>query len=391
MITLLTRFLKKWIVPDTAGQRSFFGMLCGAVGIFLNMVLFAAKLASGLISGSVAIVADGFNNLSDAGSSVISLIGFKLAERKPDLTHPFGHGRFEYLSGLAVSALIILMGVELAKTSVDKILSPQPVTASAMTIVILIGSIAVKCYMFLYNSRIGKRLDSATLRATGIDSLSDCIATGVVLAATLASRFTTLPIDGYCGILVSLMILFAGISAAKETLDPLLGAPPSKQLVQDIEQIVMQHPEIIGMHDLIVHDYGPCRKMISLHAEVPEDGNMLVLHDIIDNLENELRTRLICDAVIHMDPISTQDEETVNLRTQIAQIVAQIDPEMNVHDFRMVKGPTHTNLIFDLVRPYSYKKSDDALLKTVNQAILALGKQYRTVIHIDDSYTALDL
>ena len=285
MITILERI---FINPDMDDnrKRGIYGTLCGVVGIFLNLLLFIGKFLAGVLSNSIAITADAFNNLSDAGSSVMTLIGFRLASQKPDLKHPFGHGRMEYLAGLGVSALILIMGVELLQTSVGKIIHPTDTEFSPLIGGILIVSILVKCYMAYYNRNVGRKIGSATIEATATDSLSDCVATGVVLLSGIIGHFTNLRIDGYCGALVGLFICYAGINAAKETINPLLGQAPEPEFVEQIQQIVMGYDEnILGMHDLIVHDYGPGRRMISLHAEVPAGGDILKLHDEIDNLE----------------------------------------------------------------------------------------------------------
>ena len=308
MISLLARL---FIKPDPAREepetRRAYGVLCGIVGICLNVLLFAGKFLAGTLSGSIAITADAFNNLSDAGSSFVTLVGFQLAGQKPDSEHPFGHGRMEYVSGLAVSVLILLMGLELGKTSIEKILHPEPVDSSPLIFAILCASILVKLYMFLYNRRLGKKLASPAMEATAMDSLSDSVATAAVLIATLVGRFTGLEIDGWCGVLVAAFILWSGINAVRDTLDPLLGTPPTHEFVQRIRDLVMAHSTILGIHDLIVHDYGPGRVMISLHAEVPANEDVLALHDEIDNVEKELREKLGCDAVIHMDPVVTDD------------------------------------------------------------------------------------
>ena len=370
--------------PDVRRQ---FGILCGAVGICLNILLYIGKFFAGTVASSIAITADAVNNLSDAGSSLITLIGFQLAGHAPDPDHPFGHGRIEYISGLIVSFLIIIMGVELLKSSVDKILHPAPVDGGLLIIAILIVSICVKIYMYCYNRGIGKKLDSAAMKATAVDSLSDSVATTAVLAATLVGQFTDLMIDGWCGILVAAFILYSGINAAKDTISPLLGQPPEKEFVDQIEQIVMAHKEVQGMHDLIVHNYGPGRVMISLHAEVPVHGDILSLHDTIDNIESELRTRLHCDAVIHMDPVVTDDPVVNSLKERIVAEVHAIDPVLTIHDFRVVAGPTHTNVIFDLLLPYQFRLRDEAVVKQLKDFVSNLeGHQYFAVIQVDHSY-----
>ena len=387
MISLLARLFLKAEGRDEAALRKGYGMLCGAVGIGLNILLFAGKFFAGTIAGSIAITADAFNNLSDAGSSFVTLLGFQLAGQKPDSDHPFGHGRIEYLSGLAVSMLIILMGFELAKSSLDKILHPAPVDSSWLVIAILCVSICVKLYMAFYNRSLGKKLNAPAMLATAADSLSDSIATTAVLIATLVGRFSGLMIDGWCGILVAAFILWSGFNAAKDTVNPLLGTPPTHEFVEQIKELVMAHPAIIGIHDLIVHDYGPGRVMISLHAEVSASGNVLDLHDEIDNVESELREKLGCEAVIHMDPIVTDDGVTGETRKRVASLVHCIDDEINIHDFRMVAGPSHTNVIFDAVVPYGFRLTDSEVEEKIKTAVRTLDGNYFAVVKVERSYT----
>ena len=389
MITLLS----KWFIKDRGNYaapavRLAYGMLCGLVGIGWNVLLFAAKLFAGLLSGSIAVMADAFNNLADAGSSVITFIGFRMAGKKPDPDHPFGHGRIEYIAGLIVSLAIILMGFELAKTSIDKILHPSPVEFSVVALLILVASVAVKLYMVCYNRAIGKKIGSTAMRATAIDSLSDCCATTVVLIAMLVGEWTGLNIDGYCGVAVAGFILYAGLNAAKETVGPLLGQPPAREFVEEIERIVMAHEDVQGIHDLVVHDYGPGRCMLSVHAEVPAKNDVLQMHDLIDNIEQELRDQLGCEAVIHMDPIVTDDPLVDALKQRVAVAVTAIDPALSFHDFRIVPGPTHTNLIFDVVTPYNFRLSDEQVKTALIDAVRAFedGK-YFAVIQIDKQFT----
>ena len=387
MISLLARLFLKPEGRDETALRKGYGILCGAVGIGLNILLFAGKFFAGTIAGSIAITADAFNNLSDAGSSFVTLLGFQLAGQKPDSDHPFGHGRIEYLSGLAVSMLIILMGFELAKSSLDKILHPAPVDSSWLVIAILCVSICVKLYMAFYNRSLGKKLNAPAMLATAADSLSDSIATTAVLIATLVGRFSGLMIDGWCGILVAAFILWSGFNAAKDTVNPLLGTPPTHEFVDQIKDLVMAHPAIIGIHDLIVHDYGPGRVMISLHAEVSASGNVLDLHDEIDNVESELREKLGCEAVIHMDPIVTDDGVTGETRKRVASLVHCIDDEINIHDFRMVAGPSHTNVIFDAVVPYGFRLTDSEVEEKIKTAVRTLDGNYFAVVKVERSYT----
>jgi len=385
MVAILAKFMGiEEYAPDK--KRSAYGKLCGIVGIILNIILFIGKFVAGLISNSIAITADAFNNLSDAGSSLVTLIGFKLAEQKPDSDHPFGHGRMEYLSGLVVSAVILMMGFELVKDSIDKILHPTGVDFSVVVLIILVASIIGKCYMALYNYNYGKRFESSTLKATAVDSLSDCVSTTVVLIATIIGHYTDVQIDGFCGIAVGILIFVAGINAAKETLSPLLGEAPDPEFVTQIEELVLNYDKaaIIGIHDLIVHDYGPGRRIISLHAEVPAEGNMMSLHDVIDNLEMKLREELGCLTTIHMDPVVTTDERVTELKQRCVELVKGIGDTLSLHDFRVVFGDTHTNMIFDVVVPFEFYLSDVETTKLIQEKVWEqIGKNYFVVITID--------
>ena len=374
-------------VQDPA-VRGAYGTLCSMLGIVLNILLFAGKFFAGTISNSVSITADAFNNLSDAGSSVITLLGFKLAGQKPDPEHPFGHGRMEYLSGLAVSIAILLMGYELATSSIDKILHPQAVEFSIISAAILVVSIATKFYMGLYNNSIGDKIDSAAMKATGADCMSDCISTAVVLAAAVVGHFTGFVIDGWCGLLVSVLILRAGIEAAKDTIGPLLGQKPDEELVKSIYSLVLAHPEVTGIHDLVVHDYGPGRLMITLHAEVNSEGNILEIHDVIDNIEVELAQKLNCMATIHMDPIAVNDEKVTMLRMMVSERMTQLFGEdVSIHDFRVVEGPTHPNVIFDIVVPFGFEHSDTKVSEMVKHNISEIEEiDYRAVIKVEHAY-----
>lgn len=388
MIDLLARiFIKNYRQLSDPAVRRAYGSLCCVVGICLNVLLFAGKYFAGLVSGSIAITADAFNNLSDAGSSLVTLVGFRLGGKKPDPEHPFGHGRLEYISGMVVSGLILLMGVELLRSSIQKIIDPQPVESAPVVIVILIASVLVKVYMFLYNSRTGRRIDSAAMRATGMDSLSDSIATTVVLLAILVARFTGLQVDGWAGMLVSAFIIWAGYNAAKDTISPLLGNPPTQELIERIEKIVMAHDEVSGIHDLVVHDYGPGRLMISLHAEVSGDGDIYELHDAIDSIEQELNRELGGESVIHMDPVAVDDEQVASARHELSRLLQEkLDERVTIHDFRMIQGPTHTNLIFDAVLPYDIKMSDREAAEQIKKIVSERWQDRFCVLKIDHPY-----
>lgn len=366
-------------------KRSIYGMVCGFVGIFFNIILFVGKLLAGIITSSISITADALNNLSDAGSSIVTLAGFKLAAQKPDSKHPYGHGRIEYLAGLAVAAVILIMGFELFRDSTGKVLHPQDTEFTYVVIFILLASILVKCYMAYYNYSIGKEIDSAAVRAAAMDSMSDCIATGAVLVTTVLNHLYGWQLDGYCGILVSFFIMYSGIQAARDSVDPLLGIEPDEEFLQQIEDISLSFDEnIVGIHDLMVHDYGPGRKIISLHAEVPADSNMIQIHDVIDNLEKKLSKDLGCMATIHMDPVAVNDPEVEKLKHKVADLAKEVLDAITIHDFRVVKGDTHTNLIFDMVVPFSCKCTDREMADMVADKIKEkLGNNYYAVIDVD--------
>ena len=389
----MVTFLSRWLIqdydrPEDPEVRRKYGVLCGSVGIGLNLLLFLAKFFAGTISGSIAITADAFNNLSDAGSSLVTIVGFKLAGQKPDPSHPFGHGRMEYLSGLAVSVLILLMGFELLQSSVDKIRHPAAIEFSWLSVVILLLGIAGKLYMSYYNRSVGNKINSAAMKATAADSLSDSISTAAVLAATLIAHFFHVNIDGWVGVAVACFILYAGYNAARDTIEPLLGQAPDPELVTDVEKTVLSFPPIQSIHDMIVHDYGPGRLMISLHAEVPADGDLLEMHDTIDLVEQTLREKFHCDAVIHMDPIVTNDEQVLKMRSKMHQLVQVIDKRITVHDFRMVTGPTHTNLIFDVACPFDLKQSDEEVKRQVEEIVDLLDGNYNAVVTVDRIYAS---
>lgn len=382
---LLRLFVKNYQDTENPKVHTAYGKLAGVVGIVCNLLLFAGKLIAGLISGSVAITADAVNNLSDASSSLVTLLGFKLAERPADEEHPYGHARIEYLSGLAVAALILVIGVELGKSSFEKILHPEAVLFSWLTLAILIGSILVKLWMALFCYRLGKGIGSATLIATATDSRNDVISTAAVLLGCLAGHFFDLRIDGYIGLLVALFIIWSGCGIAKETISPLLGEQADDALVKSIADLILSHDKILGIHDLMVHDYGPGQCFASVHAEMDSSENPLDCHDIIDDIERDALRELRVHLVIHYDPIVTDDEELNQMRTLVSSELKEIDPELTMHDFRMVRGPGHTNLIFDLVIPFSMKNQKAALKKRIDERVQFENKRYYTVITFDDA------
>lgn len=388
MITFLASlFIKDRRNYDSPAVRQAYGVLSGAVGIGLNILLFLGKWIAGTLSGSIAITADAFNNLSDAGSSIITLIGFRLSGQAPDPEHPFGHGRMEYISGLLVSVAILVMGFELIWSSFGKLRDPEPIESSALVLGILLASILVKAYMFYYNRSLSKKLDSAAMKATSVDSLSDTVATTLVLIATVISKYTGLILDGWFGILVGIFIVYTGGSTLKETIDLLIGQPPKKEFIDEIREIVLGHSLVYGVHDLIVHDYGPGRRMISLHAEVAVDGDIQDIHEQIDHIEHELQEKLNCSATIHMDPIVTDDKEVLEMKEKVEEMVQSLDENFSMHDFRMVKGPTRTNLIFDVEVPRKTSLTDNEIMNRLKEQIHGLpGSKYFAVIQIDHEY-----
>ena len=388
MITFLASlFIKDSKNYKEPSVRQAYGVLSGAVGIGLNILLFFGKWLAGTISGSIAIIADAFNNLSDAGSSIITLIGFRLSGQEPDPEHPFGHGRMEYISGLLVSVAILIMGFELIGSSIGKLRSPEPIESSALVFGILIASILVKLYMFFYNHSLSKKIESAAMKATSVDSLSDTVATTLVLIATLISKYTGLLLDGWFGILVGLFILYTGGSTLKETIDLLLGQPPKQEFIDEVKEIVLGHSMVHGVHDLIVHDYGPGRVMISLHAEVDVNGDIQDIHEQIDHIEHELQEKLHCSATIHMDPIVTDDKEVLAMKTKVEEMVHFLDESFSMHDFRMVRGSTRTNLIFDVEVPRKTSYTDNEIVNWLKERIHELpGSKYFAVIQIDHEY-----
>ena len=388
MFKLLTRlFIRDSENVRSAGVRRAYGTLCSVYGIFLNILLFAGKYFAGVLSGSVAIMADAFNNLSDAGSSVITLLGFVLAGKKPDPEHPFGHGRMEYLAGRMLSARIIVMGFELGRTSVEKIISPSPVEAGLLPAAILFASILVKIYMCLYNRAAAKKIGSAAMEAAAVDSLSDSVSTLVVLLSMAMSYVFSVNIDGWAGLVVAVLILIAGYGAAKDTISPLLGKAPDEELVEKIRGIVMAYPEIRGMHDLIVHDYGPGRLVVSLHAEVDGRGDIFELHDAIDRAERELKSQLGCVATIHMDPIDAENTEVSKHRRAVTELLqTHISPDISIHDFRMVPGTTHTNLIFDVLVPPGFDMTDEQVVAKVRELVHSTWAEHYAVVTIDRAY-----
>lgn len=383
MISLLAKLVIKEDEKEPQDVKREYGVLLGKVGIFLNILLFVVKMIAGLITGSVAIFADALNNISDSGSSLIQIIGYKLSGHEPDTDHPFGHGRLEYISGLVIAIAILFMGLELFKTSIERIVYPVEITYSRVAIAILIFSIFIKLYMYFYNKKYADKLGSVVMQATAYDSLSDCIATAAVLLAMAVSESTGLAIDGYCGILVSLFIISTGYSAAKDTISPLLGQKADPEFVNKIAQFALSYDDVLGVHDLVVHDYGAGRMMITFHAEVSANGDFVKLHDTIDNIERRLKQVLGCQAVIHMDPVFVNDEATVRMKRFCTLITKSVSESLTIHDFRMVAGPTHIKLVFDVLAPYEVTLSNQEIKKQIEEKISSLPGNLTAVVDVD--------
>lgn len=390
MITVLSRIFipdaRNYEAPDV---RKMYGVLCSMTGILLNVFLFFIKFFAGIFTSSVAVSADAFNNLSDAGSSVISFVGILCAGKPSDKEHPFGHGRIEYVAGFIVSMLIILLGVELLEDSVDKVLHPASIEMNVTAIFILIVSILIKVYMICYNYAVGKKIHSAVLKATAYDSLGDVFSTSVVLLSILVMYFTGKNMDGWAGILVAVFVLFTGLKAAKETLDLLLGAKPDAEFIAKIYEIVFSHELVLGVHDIVVHDYGPGHQMVSLHVEVPGDENVFVMHDLLEHIEADLDKELACESVIHMDPAETHNKRLTEIKQEIGAEIQQIDQCLSVHDIRMRKGEGQTErLLFDVVIPQEFFLTEKELQKRIQEKMAQKYPEYEVVIKIDKDYVS---
>ena len=386
---LLRLFVKNADQVSDPKVRAAVGTLSGVVGILCNFFLFLGKVIIGTLSGSVSITADAMNNLSDAASSIVTLVGFKLAEQPADAEHPYGHARFEYLSGLVVSAMIVIIGFELAKTSVEKILSPVPVAFSVPLAAVLVLSIAVKLWLCLFNRALGKKINSTTLFATSEDSRNDIVTTAAVLLAAVIEAVSGASIDGFVGLAVSLFILYSGIGLIRDTLNPILGKAPDPALVEKVRAEILSYPSVLGTHDLMIHDYGPGKQFASVHVEVDAAGDIIAIHDEIDNIEHALLVKYGLHTVIHMDPIVTGDSALAELRETVSDIVTDIDPRLSIHDLRMVPGTTHTTLVFDCVVPPGYPMSSAALCDRICTEVAASRPDIRCAIHIEESYASL--
>lgn len=384
----MIRFLTKLILPQRADPadpavRARVGKRSGILGILANVLLFAGKLVIGTVSGSVSITADAMNNLSDATSSIVTIVGFRLAERPADENHPYGHARFEYLSGLAVAAMIVVIGFELAKTSFDKILHPEPVMFSGALVAVLLLSIGVKLILAAVNGSLGRAIDSTALLATAADSRNDCIATGAVLLSAVFAHLTSIHVDGYAGLAVALFILYSGANTAKETISPLLGEAADPELQRTIVAALRSNDKVLGYHDLMVHDYGPGQRFASVHVEMDMREDVLTCHTIIDDIERQVLDSHGIHLVIHYDPVVTDDEELNRMRSSVDKVLKSIDPRISIHDFRMVRGDTHTNLIFDMILPYDLDDQRQQIKRQLDAAINLGDTKYYTVITFD--------
>ena len=380
---ILNLFVKNWRDRRDPTIHSRIGTVAGITGILCNVLLFGGKLIVGILTGAVSIVADAVNNLSDAASSVMTLLGFRLARRPADADHPYGHARYEYLSGLAVAAMILLIGAELVKSSVAKIFNPEPIEFKAVTFWVLVASMGVKLWMSAFYGRLGRMICSTTLQATSIDSRNDVLATGGVLLGLLVGKYFSVQVDGFVGLIVALVILWSGISIGRETISPLLGKQADEDLVDRISTLVLSHDKILGIHDLLVHDYGPGQCFASVHAELSAEEDPLECHDIIDDIECDALAELNVHLVIHYDPVLLNDGEWNEMRRTVAEIVQEIHPALSIHDFRMARGAKQTKLVFDLAVPYSYENQRKELKQKIDEALKEQEKQYTTVIRFD--------
>jgi cation diffusion facilitator family transporter len=384
---LLRLFVKDYQNTQDPKVRGRYAALGSLAGTLCNLLLFALKLAAGSFSGSVSIIADAFNNLSDVGSCGISLLGVQLSERPADEKHPFGHGRLEYISALAIALMILVVGVELLKSSAKKIFSPEPIEFSWLAAGILLLSIGAKLWLGRLNTLLGQKIDSEPMKAAAIDSLSDCAATAATLLALVLAPRTSFPVDGVAGVLVSLLVLRAGYGVAKDTLDALLGQRADSDTVQKISDLLLEYPQIIGLHDLIIHNYGPGKSMATVHAEVPADRDIMALHDAIDRAEREVGAKFNIPLTIHMDPVDTKDEEIAEVRRAVEEKLRELDESLSVHDFRMVSSSAHTNLVFDVLLPSGARITARELISRINEKVKELDESYVAVVTVERPFS----
>ncbi len=388
----MTNFLVKKFIPNyndvnSPTVRRKYGVLSGIVGIIINILLFVAKFFVGLISSSIAVTADAFNNLSDACSSIITLVCFRMSDNPADKKHPFGHGRIEYISGLVISVVIIITGLEFTKSSIEKAFNPEPILFSYVSLYILLGSIILKLWLGLFNKKLGKMINSSAMKATAMDSLIDVVVTATVIVGMIINYFTGFCIDAYAGIIVALFILFTGINVIKETLDPLIGQAPSENFIDDVNKFVLSYENVIGVHDLMIHNYGPSKTIMSLHVEMPSNINIIQLHDTIDDIEKALKSKFKCQATIHLDPLVTDNEAIVNIREMLRGIVKEINSYASVHDLRIIPSNSHlTQLIFDVLIPYEERLSDNQIIEKIEETLSKNNHSYQCVIQVERSF-----
>ena len=387
MTNLLIRlFIKDYKNLAEPQVRERYGAFAGITGIVSNLLLFAIKIAVGTVFNSIAVTADAVNNLSDSGASLVALFGFKLSGKPADAQHPYGHARIEYISGLIISFIVIILGVQLVQGSVIKIINPEEVQFSYVLVFALVASILIKLWQARFYRRIGEKIQSPTLAAAGVDSRNDVLSTAAVLAGTLFTLWTGINLDGYLGVIVALFIVISGVKLVIETSNPLLGTAPDKEMVDKIYAKILSYEGILGLHDLAVHNYGAGNIFASVHCEVPSSQDVMVSHDIIDNIERDFKEDLGIDLVIHMDPIDIDDERTNALRERVTELIAEISPELGMHDFRVVWGISHTNLIFDVEVPYEFPVEDAELLARIKARFKELDPSYQGVITVDHDY-----
>ena len=387
----MTALLVKLFIKDSENYsdkkvRTAYGVLSSITGIVLNLILAGAKYAAGVISGSISITADAINNLSDAGSSIVSFFGVKISAKPPDKDHPYGHGRVEYISAFIVSFFVLFMGVELLKDSVGKIINPEPVKFSFLSLAILVISILCKLWLGVFNKNLGKKTNSAPMMAVMKDSFSDCLATGVAAVSIIVSAFSDINIDGYLGVVVAVFIFIAGFDILKETLGDILGRPPEAEFVEEITDKIMSYPHVCGVHDMIIHDYGPSCRFASVHAEVPSDEDIMELHDIIDGIERDIYNEYGMLTSIHMDPVVINDERINELKKITQDSVSRIDERLSIHDFRVVEGPSHTNLIFDVLLPSDMKCSNREICQKIEDELSKIDERFFCVITVDHAF-----
>ena len=386
---LLKLFVKDYKNTENSAVREKYGVFAGLVGIVVNIIIASAKLLIGTVSGSISITADAVNNFSDAGSSVITLIGFKMANKPADPSHPYGHGRIEYISGMIVAFIVLIFGVELMKSSVDRIMNPVELTYNVWGIVVLALSIVFKLWLGLFNRKLGKAINSSTMTAVFTDCVSDSGATAVTIISMLLAHFAKINIDGILGAIVAVIIIIAGINIIKDTLNPLLGQAPDKELVENIAETVLSYDKVVGIHDLIIHNYGSTKTFGSVHVEVPANENVLVVHEIMDNIELEIKKKYGVEIVAHTDPIETDNELVLKYKGELAEIINAIDSKLSFHDFRLVSGPTHTNLIFDVVLPYETKIDENELKEIIALKVKEQRPNFNCVITVDRDYSGI--